>query len=654
MSESPPAKRVKTETSNSDLSEKIAAIDETEKYLGISVYLTAGSGFSGIVKARYSDFIVHEVGLDGEIARLTNLNGPESVNKPVEETKEEPKKEEEDSSKKERKPYDWPTLQSELDRMVKDSSIAKSLMVLLQIHNKKEESEEKFVIMPLLGKDERRSVHEWVRKSLPCARSDSLDGRIRIWHVKFEKEMPNYKSFGTKNNRNSSRKKKKINWPNDRPDFLRFTLYKENIDTTTATKELSRKGGKARIGYAGMKDKRGITTQYCTLYRTEPYEIASKRQTGGGGNTRQKGFGVVQVGNFEYITDELRLGRLKGNRFDIVLRNVQMNGKDNSDVDRRVLHDAAASMKEKGFVNYFGTQRFGKYNDTHKVGIAVLQGNYRKAIDIIMGTKPYDRPDVAKGRKDWESRFESGETSENEATAAKRVMKNLNRFMNAEMSLMQSLSRKPMDYKRAFRCIPKTLRMMFLHAVQSLIWNRAVSYRLISMNKDAILVGDIVESDGDTKWKPLTQEDLDNKKYTLEDVVIPLIGTKSKFPTNKLGEVMKDELMKELGITVEMFKQIQDREVAIYGDYRKMIVRPKDFDFEIKEYYDPLQPLLQTDLMKLRGEGIEVKPKENDDDKTRIAIIVGFTLPSSSYATVALRELTKKPTSTEYQKDLIL
>ena len=31
---------------------------------------------------------------------------------------------------------------------------------------------------------------------------------------------------------------------------------------------------------------------------------------------------VVQVGNFEYVSDELRLGMLSGNRFDIVLRNV--------------------------------------------------------------------------------------------------------------------------------------------------------------------------------------------------------------------------------------------------------------------------------------------------------------------------------------------
>ena len=57
-----------------------------------------------------------------------------------------------------------------------------------------------------------------------------------------------------------------------------------------------------------MKDKRGITTQYCTLFRTEPQSIVSRYQKGGGGNSKQKGISVAQVGNFEYVSEELRLG----------------------------------------------------------------------------------------------------------------------------------------------------------------------------------------------------------------------------------------------------------------------------------------------------------------------------------------------------------
>jgi len=288
-----------------------------------------------------------------------------------------------------------------------------------------------------------------------------------------------------------------------------------------------------------------------------------------------------------------------------------------------------------------------------KVGIAVLQGNFRKAIDIFMSPKPDDRPDSAKGRKDWQDRFQNGETKANEAAAAKRVIKCLNRFMTAENSAMQSLSRYPQDYKRAFTCIPKTLRMMFLHAVQSLVWNRAASHR-VNMNKTDVLPGDLVqiEKSNSSDIHVVTQDDVSKKRFSIVDVCLPLIGTKSKFPTNEMGDVMK-KLLKDMGVTVESFKRIQDKDLALNGDYRKLLCRPTDFDYEIKEYYDPKQPLLQTDLMKLTGEDITISPAEEGQSK-KIAMVVGFTLNSSSYATVALRELMKKPTSSEYQKDLKL
>ena len=37
-----------------------------------------------------------------------------------------------------------------------------------------------------------------------------------------------------------------------------------------------------------------------------------------------------------------------------------------------------------------------------------------------------------------------------------------------------------------------------------------------------------------------------------------------------------------------------------------------------------------------------------------IGMIIGFTLPASSYATIALRELMRRPTSSEYQSTLRL
>ena len=112
-----------------------------------------------------------------------------------------------------------------------------------------------------------------------------------------------------------------------------------------------------------------------------------------------------------------------------------------------------------------------------------------------------------------------------------------------------------------------------------------------------------------------------------------------------------------------------DRELSLGGDYRKLTCKPSDVTFEVKAYKDPLQPLLQTDLMKVKGIDVdaitlssssEEQAEKSDasaadtggDDTTLFAMICGFSLPPSSYATIALRELTKRPTVAEYQSKL--
>ena len=676
---------------NDDEIEIIVVEDEIETKLGIQEYLSSKSiGFTAVVKARYSDFVVHEIDLNGNIAKLTSIDlPPSSSDKVVADENEEEKTDEkvtlEDNNQKEDSTLEMKDLDVQLAALINDKDgTAKKVITLLDYHDKQEDSTEddseedtsskmeKFVVLPNLEKTQRTAVHQWIRGSLKNARADTLDGRIRIWHAKFETEMPNFKSFGTQN-RNTAKKRFKASWPKDRPDYLRFVLYKENLDTTTATKELSRRGSKARIGYAGMKDKRGITTQFCTLYKTTPEQIVNgkqqqQQQKGGGGNTNQKGYSVVTVGNFEFVSKELQLGMLKGNRFDIILRNVKTfktndDGtkstiqEDDKEKQRQILEEAAKSMKDKGFINYFGTQRFGKFNDTHLVGIAVLQGDFRKAIDIMMSIKPGERPDIAQARKDWQERFHYGESKDNEAMTAKRCLKKFNRFMTGEIAVVQCLAKYPMDYKRAFSCIPKNLRMMYIHAVQSLIWNRATSYRIANMDSDNVMVGDLVSGagmPGGDKFHIVTEEDIQNKKYTMEDVVVPLVGKKTIFPTNELLQAV-EKIMDDIGISVKMFKTVQDndRALVINGDYRAIICHPKDFDYSIKEYYHPLQPLLQTDLMKLQGEEITIEPQQ-DGESVKLGMIVGFTLPSSAYATIALRELMKVPTSNEFQKEVSL
>jgi len=61
---------------------------------------------------------------------------------------------------------------------------------------------------------------------------------------------------------------------------------------------------------------------------------------------------AVKVGNFQLCQTSLRLGQLQGNRFEIFLRNISINSNEHINI-------YVNNWIEKGYINYFGLQRFG-------------------------------------------------------------------------------------------------------------------------------------------------------------------------------------------------------------------------------------------------------------------------------------------------------
>jgi len=52
--------------------------------------------------------------------------------------------------------------------------------------------------------------------------------------------------------------------------------------------------------------------------------------------------------------------------------------------------DKCKELVERGFINYFGLQRFGSNMvNTHQIGILILQGEYQKAIVSIFRKTTY-------------------------------------------------------------------------------------------------------------------------------------------------------------------------------------------------------------------------------------------------------------------------
>eukprot|EP00804_Cyclotella_cryptica_P021050 CCRYP_019377-RA/>CCRYP_019377-RA protein AED:0.01 eAED:0.00 QI:0/0/0/1/1/1/2/0/732 len=718
--------------------------DSVEKKFGISAYASPHEGFAAVVKARYSDFIVHEVDLHGNVARLGSLEVPEGgsaskVNatnsKDNDESSSNDRKRKlhatSDSSTKssndvqdkvdETAPIDWDYCKKECAKLL-DETVAEELIAFLQFHTDQpipKEDDTKFYALPLISdKETRRSIHQLVKSTAmsSVARADNHEGRIRVWPIKYQADMPadtfTTSNGGGKNGKNpkgnvrGSRDGDRPAWPKDRPDFLRFVVYKENVDTSTALKDIVRIGRlnpKRGVAFAGMKDKRGVTSQFCSVYRVEKEQLLAlnaHRAGAGGGNSIKGGHNIIRLGNFSYSSEEVKLGSLAGNRFDIVLRNVDVGeDADNfvqmSAIVKQRLEKAARALQQVGFINYFGMQRFGKSNDTHEVGMAILKGDYESALDIIMREKDTDElPRVVEARKKWANRFEGIDVKTNEDAArdaemkcARSILNDFGRFLGVEKSVVGSLSRKPRDYKRAYTSIAKNMRSMYLHAYQSYLWNMVASHRIQTGGSTKAITGDVVliedkslaQGGSGTSGlkgkavKVLSEDDFKNEKYTIADVVLPLVGSKVCYPRGPSGDKF-DELLKKDGISKADFAKIGliDKEIALGGDYRKIICKPSDVSFEIMTYKEPLQPLIQTDLMKSMGTEITAAPISSsaknsdclasneevvtcdDNESTIFGMVIGFSLPPSSYATIALRELTKRPTSSEYQSKLEL
>jgi tRNA pseudouridine13 synthase len=361
----------------------------------------------------------------------------------------------------------------------------------------------------------------------------------------------------------------------------------------------------------------------------------------------------MRVGHFEYVDTDLRLGSLQGNHFEIVLRNVQVKDKAQT---REILQRATEALQATGFINYFGMQRFGKSHDTHLTGLEVVKGNYKEAIHTIMRPKVDEKDDINKARQKWADRFRDvaeKDYASAEQACAKDVIRAFGRFATSETTILNSLIKTPLDYKRAFQCIAKNLRMMFLHALQSYMWNRAATLRIESMGA-TVQKGDLVLTDGtNSSVKTVMEEDLASNAYTIHDVVLPLVGPTTVLPQNESAS-MFHTILTEQGLTMEMLTKSLDRDLNSAGDYRKLICRPTDVSYDVVEYTNPLCPLIQTDLMKINNVAIEAKSDSAEPEDVLLAMVVRFTLPSSAYATMALRELMKRPTNSDYQRKLML
>lgn len=114
----------------------------------------------------------------------------------------------------------------------------------------------------------------------------------------------------------------------------------------------------------------------------------------------------------------------------------------------------------------------------------------------------------------------------------------------------------------------------------------------------------------------------EESSYSFDQVVLPLPGSKVVYPGNQSLQVLESTLAQD-NVSLSDFDNPGLKALQLTGSYRKVIVRPKDFTWRIVHFA-----------------GMD-EDEESENGPVR-ALEVTFKLPSSTYATVLLREFTQE------------
>ena len=388
--------------------------------------------------------------------------------------------------------------------------------------------------------------------------------------------------------------------------------------------------GRERVSWAGTKDKHAVTTQLFTVRGLAADAVPTLSDAE-----------VTVVGR---LGRSLQFGDLAGNAFEIRLREADGDpeatvaaladwtapgGATRLTADERVDGVTAdAKTTTVAVPNWFGHQRFGSRRPiTHTVGLRLLAGDPRGAVLAYTGSPFETEPDDSqRGRAVVER---EAERDDPDWAAARDAVPGQLRF---ERSMLDRLTQTVPDdadlpvptddpdaeWWFALAVLPENLRRLFVHAAQSVLFNRILSERLTrGLPFARPVAGDVVCFTDDTdglaapdpdRTQAATPDRLDVLERHCERgrafVTAPLIGHETTLADGEPGEIER-AVLEEAGVAPE--------------------------DFALPDVYDSAGTrravLVETDLAVARADGDPV---------------FGFGLPSGAYATGLLREFSKE------------
>ena len=278
-----------------------------------------------------------------------------------------------------------------------------------------------------------------------------------------------------------------------------FAIRKRNVSTLAAINRIARElqVPTRDFGYAGLKDKNAVTTQVLSVEGIAPERVLRIEQPN------------IEVLWAERHTHKLRVGHLRGNCFELTLR-------DTPHGTLPLVKAMMARLVAEGVPNRFGAQRFGNKNDSHLIGKALVKAEWETVVGYMLTDDALQVDSVAR-------------------------------------RMQQELARKPIE--KVITSIPYRLRKLYLSAYQAHLFNSILEKRMPHLGK--LLAGDIAVKH--SNGAPFLVEDPTAEQPRADAFEIspsgPIFGYKMRMPT---GEVLDLEaaILTDEGVRLEKFRKV--------------------------------------------------------------------------------------------------
>ncbi len=350
--------------------------------------------------------------------------------------------------------------------------------------------------------------------------------------------------------------------------YAYFLMRKKDLGTLEALKIVARhlRVPEERIGFGGLKDKRSVSEQFISVER--PVEV------------RELDTENLKLRFLGYGNRPVSLGEIEGNYFEVVVRGLGKR-------KREFLKERVPFVRRFGFENYFGEQRFGSVAYAEEFILKhLLRRDYEGAVREYL-TSMRDKRRRKALLKAW-GRW-------------REFMRLMPKGSHVELGIVRGLM-EGRSFEEVLSDLPKRIKLMFLFAYQSYLWNRYLSTFVVRYFRHCSVPF--------LRWRLAFITQIEESIFReIKDLEIPFLGTEVR-PESRKIELIIREVLEEEGLREEDLKA-ERIGVKLFSDgKRRAFVFP---------------------------EGLKILEEGRDFVK------LSFTLPSGSYATVLLRKLLCSP-----------